>query len=159
MFSQFIGAPRGAAFLALLGLLPLVGCGNGRPEVVPVSGQVWMDGAPLAAGVAGFVRVEPADGRAASGRIDPQTGKFTLTTYETGDGVLSGTHPVAVIVQAPAGGTTVSLIPEKYGESATSGLTVTIDGPTDALTIELTGGLKKAPAATGPGGDDPGPGV
>lgn len=144
--------------LALFGTV-LVGCGDGRPELVPVSGQVFINDKPLAAGVDGFVRVEPETGRAATGRIDPSDGRFTLSTFEPDDGCMEGTHAVAVIVNATANGQTTSLIPEKYREAGTSGLTVTIDGATDALRIDLSGKLKRAAASGGenPAIDDPGP--
>lgn len=136
--------------------LAMVGC-DGRPKVVPVSGQVVINGEPLK--VKGFVRVEPADGRAAIGAIDPSDGTFTLTTFEKDDGCITGTHPVAVIANVMVGGTElVSLIPEEYSDTSTSGLEVTIDEPTDSLKIELSGKLKPAPEV-GPDaykGDDPG---
>ena len=145
-----------AGSLALLSL-SIGGCGGG-PKIVPVSGQVFLNDEPLAAGVDGFVRIEPVGSRAATGKIDGKDGTFTLTTFEKNDGCLVGTHAVAVIVNATAGSNTISLIPEKYRESKTSELTVTIDGPTDSLRIELSGELKKAPSPPATSGiDDPGP--
>jgi len=144
--------------LLALAVILVCGCGDGRPKRVPVSGQILIDGAPLAAGTDGFIRIEPADGRAATGRIDPNDGTFTLSTYESEDGCIEGTHAVAVIVNATLPGRVVSLIPEHYGETETSELTVTIDGPTDSLRIELSGPLQSMPTGAGTDqGDDPGP--
>jgi hypothetical protein len=143
--------------LALTLIVSLVGCGDGRPKVVPVSGQVLMNGKPVT-GRTGFVRVEPAGGRPAIGEINTADGTFTLTTFEQGDGCMPGTHPAAVIVNTTVGGKLISLIPEKYGDAKTSGLQVTVDEPTDSLKIELTGELKQAPtpSAAELQGDDPG---
>lgn len=147
---------KACCVLALVLIIGLAGCGG--PKIVPVSGQVLMNGEPLK--VEGFVRFEPRDARPAIGKIDPETGRFTLTTFEDGDGCLVGEHKVAVIanVTIAATGQLVSLIPEKYSDANTSGLKVNIEEPTDSLEIELTGELKKAPKQRTDmlKGDDPG---
>ena len=118
------------------------GCGDGRPPRVPVSGQILLDDKPLQNG---FVRVIPYMGRAATGRFGAD-GWFSLTTYEKNDGCVLGKHSVEVVcyeISNPA--VLKSLIPDKYQSAATSGLTVTIDEPTDALTIRLSSkGQQKA---------------
>lgn len=121
-----------------------VGCGTGRPAVVPASGRVLMNGKPLV-GVGGFVRVVPVNARVAIGAIDKATGGFTLTTFERDDGCVRGTHGVAVIANAMEGERLVWILPEKYADAATSGLTVTVDGPSADLTIELEGIVNRAP--------------
>ncbi|PQO43583.1 hypothetical protein C5Y93_23325 [Blastopirellula marina] len=144
--------------IALLAIAA-VGCGGRGEKIVPVSGTVMIDGQPLAAGVDGFITLAPASGRPAIGKIDGQTGKFTLTTYEEGDGALVGPHEVTVTVNAIGrGGNAQSLIPEKYQEFQTSGLTAKVDGPTDSLLIEIEGPLKKNVKEVDPRtlGDDPG---
>jgi hypothetical protein len=149
--------PKAVLFWAFL--IPVVllvaGCGPGGPAVVPVSGQVLIDGQPLAAGIEGFIRVVPQDGRPASGSIDPQTGKFQLTTVEPGDGCITGTHKVVVILQQMVGQESVSLIPEKYRDLKETDLQVTVEGPTDSLQVELTGPLKKPSSKAAPISDDP----
>lgn len=144
-----ITSAMATAWLAVMVLaLPvLLGCGKGGPKLVKVSGQVLIDGKPLAAGVPGFIQVIPEGTRPATGTIDPQTGKFTLTTFEKEDGCPVGTHRVTVTVRAMVGTESVSLIPERYADPRDSGLTVTIDQPTDSLTIELTGPMANVPAA------------
>jgi len=134
----------------------LTGCNTG-PAIVPVSGVVKMNGEPLT-GVEGFVRVEPADFRAATGKINPEDGTFELTTRTPGDGCVKGRHPTAVIVNVSVGPRLISLIPEEYAESARSGLFTNIEGATGSLVINLQGKLKKAPAAGSDifQGDDPG---
>ncbi|MCL4205998.1 MAG: hypothetical protein KJ000_26235 [Pirellulaceae bacterium] len=120
-----------------------------------MSGQVMIDGQPLATGVPGFVQVIPTEGRAASGEIDPQTGRFVLTTLKPGDGCMEGTHRVTVSVQQVVGVESYSLIPEKYRDIEKTDLQVTVDGPTDSLVIELTGPVKKARTDAAPPSDDP----
>lgn len=136
-----------------LSLIWLNGCGSGRPKLVKVSGQVFIDGQPLAAGVPGFIQVVPEGTRPATGNIDPQTGRFSLTTFEPDDGCVPGTHKVAIILRAMVGTESVSLIDEKYADPSSSGLTITVDKPTDALRIDISGPLKKVQAT--PISDDP----
>jgi hypothetical protein len=114
--------------------LILAGC-DSRSQRVPVAGQVLIDGKPLETG---FIWIEPDSDRAAVGQIDA-SGRFRMTTYDDHDGCVLGTHRVAV-ASTKALGTerTLHLIPPKYRESSKSELTVTIDGPTEDLKIELT---------------------
>src|SRR5687768_6454035 len=77
-------------FMALL--LLAAGC-DSRPQRVPVSGKVLIDGQPL---TYGFVRIIPQDARPATGQIGPD-GRFTLTCYDDGDGCIPGKHAAAVI--------------------------------------------------------------
>lgn len=125
---------------------PLVGCDSG-PRIVPASGQVRMNGKPLT-GYPGFVRVVPKGFRAATGRIDPADGRFSLTTYTANDGCLEGSHPAAVIVNQTVGNRLYWIVPEKYGNDATSGLTLEISGSTSSLELSLEGKLTPPPAPT-----------
>ncbi|MHC2067511.1 hypothetical protein ACYFX5_08565 [Bremerella sp. T1] len=127
----------------------LCGCGDGRPELVETSGQVLLNGEPLTFQGSGFIQVIPADNRSASGKINPQDGTFKLTTFENGDGVIPGEHPVTVKVTALGpGGQAVDLLPREYTDIQTSGLTIVVDQPTDSLKIELEGKLRAAPSAS-----------
>jgi hypothetical protein len=120
----------------------LLGCGDGRPARVPVSGKVVIDGKPLTLGA---VRFTPEQGRQATGEIQ-RDGSFTLTTFDPNDGVVTGTHVVTVHAREDLGGTKVRWnTPKKYNDAAQSGLTQKIDGPTDSLVIELTWGGKPGP--------------
>lgn len=124
-------------------VVSLVGCGDGRPSVVPAKGRVYINGEPLT-GYVGFVRVEPVGTRAASGEISEADGSFTLTSFEAGDGCVPGTHPVAVIVNTTIGEELVSLIPEHYADSSTSGLQITVGDDPAELRIDLEGDLGQA---------------
>lgn len=138
---------RSWQFSAVMAAVLAVGCGDGRPRIVPTTGQVLMNGKPLT-GHVGFVRVVPAGARAATGRIDPADGRFTLTTYDTDDGCVEGTHPASVIVNTTVGNRLIWIAPERYGNDATSGLTVDVKGDKAKLEIRLEGGLAPVPAAT-----------
>ncbi len=119
----------------LVAALLLSGCSDGRPRRVPVSGLVTIDGKPLKAG---FVRVIPDDARPSTGQIDAE-GRFRLTTFDQLDGCVTGTHRVEVVAFDTVSPTALRwLAPPKYRDSTTSGLTATIDGPTDSLAIELS---------------------
>ena len=86
-----------------------------------------------------FIKMIPEEGRASTGRVGAD-GRFTMTTYEENDGCVLGTHAVAVICYDTSRPTTFqSLIPDKYHNAETSGITVTIKEPTDSLTIKLSG--------------------
>ena len=119
----------------LLGILLFVfGCDSG-PKIVKVSGIVLVDGKPLPTG---FVQVAPSGYRAASGKVAPD-GTFSLTTTIENDGCVMGTHPAAVIALESLGPTSQKWhAPKSYNSTETSGLTVTIDKPTNNLKIELT---------------------
>jgi hypothetical protein len=129
-----------ACVLALLGAA--VGCGDGRPKRVPVSGHVLIDGKPL---TRGYVQFAPGDSRASTGGLDAD-GHFVLTCFEMGDGAVTGKHKVSVMAQEPIGQETIKWhAPKKYANANTSGLEEEISGPTDAVKIELTWGGEKGP--------------
>lgn len=112
------------------------GCSDdGRPKVVPISGQVLIDGKPL---THGFIRIVPADARPASGEIGTD-GRFTLKTFEDDDGAVTGVHLVAIMAVEYLSESDIRWhAPEEYSQHETSGLTVDIEGPTDSLIIELS---------------------
>ncbi len=128
---------RLAAIVVLSGCLlsTFSGCSDGRPRRVRVAGQVLIDGEPI---TLGNIRIVPADARAATGSIGPD-GSFTLTTFEKNDGCVPGTHPVVITAfETISAGAIRWMAPPTYRDLDTSGLSVTIDKPTDALVIELT---------------------
>ena len=79
--------------LAVVSML-ISGCGESRPDTVPVSGVVKLNGKPLPNASVNF---HPEEGRAANGVTD-QDGKFTLTTFETNDGAIVGNHTATVSI-------------------------------------------------------------
>jgi hypothetical protein len=116
-------------------LLPACGCGDGRPRRVPVSGRVLIDEKPLKTG---FLQVLPQGNRPASGEIAPD-GRFTLTTFEDGDGCVPGKHPVAVLAGKSLSETEFQwFAPKKYADSKTSGLTLEVTESRDDIELHLT---------------------
>jgi hypothetical protein len=111
-----------------------VGCSGDRLATAPVTGTVYLDDKPLADALLTFM---PERGQTANG-VTAADGKFTLTTYREGDGAIPGRHLVMVSKHEnppPKKATTStgnplalppppgkSLIPEVYGDAATSGL-------------------------------------
>jgi hypothetical protein len=82
----------------LLVLLSTIGCGA-RPGTAPtarVSGTVTYQGKPIEGVNIAFV---PTSGRPASGVTDA-SGRFTLSTFGTGDGAVLGSHKV-VLAEMP----------------------------------------------------------
>jgi hypothetical protein len=111
------------------------GCSDGRPERVPISGKVLIDGVPLEKA---FVKFVPADGRPAIGETD-SNGRFSLTCYEPNDGAMLGTNQVAVIaVKEISSAAMMWRAPKKYADSRASGIEVVVEEPKDDLTLNLT---------------------
>ena len=117
----------------------LSGCGGpDLPDTFRVIGTITHHGQP----VAGYaVLFNPTKGgRPARGETDDE-GKFTLSTFDFGDGAISGDHNVAIsfitdykylpgeepegesqVVQKPS-----VTIPDKYGDPEMSGLKLTVE--------------------------------
>jgi hypothetical protein len=87
------------------------GCGgdSGELPTVRVSGTLNVDGKPVSKGTVHF---HPEKGPAATGIV--QDGKFTLSTYKDGDGVIPGKNRIAVEV--------VEEVPMKDGDTASKSL-------------------------------------
>jgi hypothetical protein len=120
-------------------LLAAAGCGR-RASLVPVQGRVTLDGKPLDTGA---VMLQPKAGPAAQARIAAD-GTFRLGTFKPDDGAMPGTATVRVTCRKmltkpgvePAYGP--SLIPERYNQFGTSGITVEITAGMAPLEIPLT---------------------
>ncbi len=136
----------GAKGIVLLGAgAILAGCGSSdRLPTAPVRGKVIYNGKPLEFGAVLFV---PEKGKSAEGLIQSD-GTFVLSTYGTRDGAVIGKHKVAIICnetqrpgfkpppgqEMPAG---KPLIPEKYMNYETSGLTAEVTKGSNEFTFEL----------------------
>src|SRR5262245_51706742 len=72
-----------------------VGCSDGRPQRVPVAGQVLIDGRPLRYG---YIKFIPQGARASGGGLD-ENGRFVLGCFEAADGAVLGKHRVEVMAQ------------------------------------------------------------
>jgi hypothetical protein len=137
---------RSLAAAITLGLVVMTGCGTNAPKregphTYPVSGTVTQGGTSVTGAT---VRFEPADGsKGATGRTDDQ-GEYTLSTFAAGDGALVGDYRVSIVKMAGEGGAQAvseddpnytgteeevemkNVLPEKYSNVETSGLTATV---------------------------------
>jgi hypothetical protein len=131
-FRQRVQCLCGALPAALA--LVLAGCNHG-PTIVPVSGQICIDGQPL---TTGFITVYQDGYRPATAEIQ-SGGRFTFKTLNSRDGCLLGEH--AVTVQSNkmlSASSTKFFVPDRYGDIGRSDVKIKIDGPQDELVIDLT---------------------
>lgn len=154
------------AFACCAALLVTVGCG-GAPQLEGLekySGVITLDGEPLAG--ASITLVPSTMALKGAGAVSDEKGKFVFQTLQAGDGVMPGDYRVTVQkfhiedaytpeeekIFAEAGGkkhaevfpdrpepTSVSDIPEYYGNADASGLTLTLpEGGAKDLKIEIS---------------------
>jgi serine/threonine-protein phosphatase CPPED1 len=148
MMTRRVRLRRATAAVVAGAALLLGSCSDGfkMRKTYPVSGQVKVDGKPLK-GVS--IALHPDDKTMERERPLGETdenGKFTLTTYYTGDGAPEGGFTVCLAV-VPTGDDgsdqqkrVFNPIPEKYGKAETSDLKVTIKaGGNELPAFEITG--------------------
>ena len=84
-------------WVSLLLVATLVGCGQkaNRPKTVPVSGTVTYNGKPVQGAVVTFNPTDRKVGKTAIATTDA-SGKYTLMTFEQGDGAIPGTYKVTI---------------------------------------------------------------
>lgn len=127
-------------FGAMVVCLMIAGCSGSGRDIARVEGTVTIDGSPLAGASVVF---KPVSGeRLGTGRTDEE-GRFTMGTYLINDGVFVGVHLVAIEARGPTRtapgiegpvmpGTPdaiqpgLPLIPQRYFDVATSGLTAKV---------------------------------
>jgi hypothetical protein len=130
--------------LLVIGALAVAGCGrgpvDGRPTPVPASGTIIYKSKPVDGAKVVFAPQDHA--HAAVGQTDAQ-GRFTLQTFEPGDGAVVGKYKVVVskfeVVDLPGGGFKETFfLPQRYRDPEQSGLEATVpEGGTDQIAIEL----------------------
>jgi hypothetical protein len=109
-------------------LLMAAGCSDGRPERVPASGTVTFQGESVAGAQVMFM---PSGDRMAAGTTDAD-GRFELSTFEPGDGVVIGAHAVTVTKRLPDPNNDspypqfYDVLPPHYSNTAKSGLTAEV---------------------------------
>lgn len=131
-----------AALATIAAILVSAGCGDGRVATAPVSGQVLVDGQPVAGAVVVLHPAEDASGLAAGaeklrpmGHTD-EDGSFALGTWKSSDGAPAGRWRATVEWYA-ANNATESTDPESaeaevdrlggaYADPATSPLVVEV---------------------------------
>jgi len=138
---------RAAAASGLLLFLAVLacGCGESRLPTAPVTGKVLYNGEPLQFGL---VMTRPDVGPLARGTIQPD-GSFSLSSYESDDGAVLGTHRVRVTcfenqrpgAVPPPADTEATLgrswIPPRYANFHSSGLTLDVQPHNEPLVLEL----------------------
>lgn len=109
------------------------GCGHSsRPEVVPVSGVVTLDGAPLPKATVVFIPREP--GLKPSRAITDDAGHFELTYLREIKGAVPGQHEVRVSTRTEH--QPQERVPSRYNSE--SELTVTVEDGGDSFEFDLT---------------------
>lgn len=144
--------------LCLTCLMAFTGCSTSqdkwqkkRPPLTKVMGMVTFNGEPLSKAT---VALHPAEGKyAAFGRSD-SNGRFTLETFDPGDGAVAGQYIVTVTktdleyesdpiepdTKPPLYQAEQSMIPDAYSMPATSGLTAAIPSSGNAdINLSLVG--------------------
>ncbi|MEM7314373.1 MAG: carboxypeptidase-like regulatory domain-containing protein [Planctomycetota bacterium] len=144
---------RTIVIAAVFSVSVLSGCGSSKTG--SVTGKVTLDGQPVSEASIAF---RPKDGgRMSTGETNAQ-GEYTLTCYERGDGAIPGDHVVTVTkfeeskVKVPEGADELAvefaaskkrqpktkwLVPEKYSEKETSGLTFTVERGRNTADFDL----------------------
>ena len=133
-----------AAALLCIASLVTSGCGSRYPaETYSVKGRVvFPDGKPLEGGNIEFAPQDGAVKTSARGTIDAD-GRFTLTTFEEGDGAIPGKHRVLILParrrEDRSGRTSINL-DGRYQSFESSGLefTVTDDPSQNDFEIKVT---------------------
>jgi hypothetical protein len=118
--------------LCVLLIVGAFGCGGSASRPYPVSGQVTYRKKPLAEAVVTFhPKTSQPPGHPLSATTDAQ-GRFKLTTKTPNDGASPGDYTVTVVLREKRrdGDEEVrngrNLLPSKYSEPGTSGLTATV---------------------------------
>jgi len=160
----------GCFALVMVGMVLGLGCpqqGGDRPATYAATGTVTQGGNPVEGATVTFVST--GSGKSATGITDA-SGKFTLTTFASGDGAVPGQYGVKIakyegggaVAAAGGGGAApgempadyggaveeketsgpVSLLPAKYESAESSGLTATVtdDANANVFDFPLEGG-------------------
>ena len=121
-------------------LLLFAGCGRPLDYTAPVTGTVTIGGQPANAFTVIF---HPAKGRPATGTTDAQ-GRFTLTTFESGDGAVLGDHIITVTDAFPNGPpamgritANMTRVPLVYSSEKTTPLKATVEDKRNEVVLEL----------------------
>lgn len=125
--------------VAALGLIAIAGCGSGGPRTYRIPGKlVYGDGSPVTGAsvvLQTTVNEKLVDAR---GMATPD-GKFELSTFSEGDGVVAGEHQVSISpVPIPEGTKPLGPpVPAKYWDFSTSQLTTSVTPQTREILITL----------------------
>lgn len=133
---------RASSFLCLaLCVVISTGC-SGKSDTAPVRGKVSYKGKSVPYGTVTFIPID--GGPPATGEIQGD-GSFEMTTYSSGDGAILGKHRVVIIALEDNSGKLpeqrnplpAPIIPQHYGNSATSKLTFQVKEGENTPNFEL----------------------
>ena len=142
----------------LLGIITLAGCGKAPPEIVPVTGTVTYNNAPLGNVEVKFIPMsKELDGNYVASGITNKAGEFTLHLQGKTDPGCCACECKVLIVEGPIPGDTRSQdekslkaaanfrkslknrpIPKKYERVGTTPLLLTVSAENNKFEIELT---------------------
>ncbi|MFZ9793254.1 MAG: carboxypeptidase-like regulatory domain-containing protein [Gemmataceae bacterium] len=123
-----------------------LGCGGDNRGLAPVSGTIFLNGKPLPNATIVFTP-EENDVRVGVGSTD-KDGKYSLSSFQTNDGVKIGKHKVSVRAFEDSGGafkpaddiTNVRgkmTTPLKYANPEESGLTAVVEKKKNVIDFQL----------------------
>jgi hypothetical protein len=128
-------------------ILVFAGCSKANDGLVPVTGQVVVDGKPAVGAAIVFHPVDGGNGTHPLGQVD-SNGDFQLTTIRSGDGAAPGEYKVTLTwyVSAPRKKSLEgeesparNLIPDRYARSETTPLSATVRiEDNNPIRIEIT---------------------
>jgi hypothetical protein len=120
-------------------ILLVAGCSRG-PKTYRIPGRlVYDDGAPVA-GASVVLQTKVEDEVVAARGMATSEGRFDLTTFKDGDGVVAGEHEVSISpVPVPEGSKVPQPpIPQQYWDFATSGLKTDITPQTSEIVVTIS---------------------
>ena len=148
MFGRTSIASRPFVIFLCCGLVVSVGGCGGKAGLIPVTGQLTLDGEPYGPGNLILIptsRQDGAPGQTAYGSADAEGG-IVFQTYDPGDGIPIGEYRVMV---TPTGSAPPS--PLVYQNEQTP-LTVSVDSDLKELKIDLDSSAGPMAGPTAPGG-------
>lgn len=122
----------------------IIGCGSSAPMLVPAEGVVLIDGEPAADISVQFLPDEiEGELRPTSYGVTDADGRFTLKTYDQGDGAVVGGHNVILVdtlEERPAQGEEFSRPPrlDSGYSTITGGLRAVVTEGGGPITIEVS---------------------
>jgi hypothetical protein len=110
------------------------GCsGSKQPPVYPVRGQVLLNGKPLAQAIVTFHHQGSGPEAPAPSAQTDSEGRYTLTSYQNGDGAPEGDYAVSLVCfrtrelrKGSDEDTARNIVPVRYANAATSRLTAKV---------------------------------
>lgn len=128
-------------FLGFIFLVSLVGCGEGGPDVIPVSGTVRLGDAPLTGATVLFT---PLAGGRPSAAVTDAEGRYELVYSQERAGALPGEHHVTISTYR-GGDPDLNIapskerVPSRYNLHSDLKKTVSLDSPSHDFDLTAMG--------------------